>query len=67
MSQVTKLNYWFPVGLGIYCLLLGLSYLVWGLIGQADSRVFRGVFWILFGIFWILYMTPRWREKYADR
>jgi hypothetical protein len=67
MSQVTKLNYWFPVGVGIFCLLLGLSSLVWGLTVQSDTRPFRGVIWILFSILWVLYATPRFRERYADR
>lgn len=67
MSQVAKLNYWFPVGVGIFCLLLGLSSLVWGLTGRSDSRLFRGVFWILFSILWTVYATPIWREEYADR
>jgi len=67
MDQVTKFNHWFPVGLGIVSLLLGLSSLVWGLTGQSDTRLFRGVFWILVSILWMGYATPRWRKEYGDR
>jgi len=64
MSQVSKLNYWFPVGVGMFCFLLGLLSLALGLKVRSDSRLFRGVFWILISILWTSYITPRWREKY---
>jgi len=67
MSQVSKLNYWFPVGAGIFCFFLGLFSLAWGLTAQSDSRLFRGVFLILFSLLWTVYATPRFREEYADR